>query len=610
MSFISCRRLNKIYPNGVRALRDFSLEIEEGEFVVLVGPSGCGKSTVLRMIAGLEEISTGELVIDGKLSNEVTPQGRDVAMVFQNYALYPHMTVFENMAFGLRLAKLPTAEIKTRVEEAASILGISELLSRKPGQLSGGQKQRVALGRSLVRRPRIFLLDEPLSNVDAKIRQEMRSEILRLHHRLGTTFIYVTHDQIEAMTMGSKIVVMNKGEIQQVGTPFQIFQEPRNLFVATFLGTPQMNIIEANLRDEKAHLSVSFGGDGFLDLPDYKRYEMSDASFLNRKVALGIRPDNVRFVNEKANIVAPVKSIEYFGSEYEVSFALPGSEKPFVVSSTSPVKAGEKMNLKLNEKTIHLFNPETGNRILGVPLFTYLFNVNVTEEGDHFVLHYGKQDLPLDLTGRVIDPSSFDAAVALRFPSSSFHLDKRPGDLALSGKVEHVQDLVREKAVYLHLEDSQVVSFHVLSTDLDKVGANCHVYVSLQDATLYSADRKRCLLAKFPLFPNYVEGKREKGHLSIEGRICGNLDPSFSDFARYVVSLRGADIYVKNPPRAALKCLVLDDQDLGNEILLYLKTAKETYLSLLVPSPFDRHKSPYVYLHFHDDGISPLREKD
>ena len=514
------------------------------------------------------------------------------------------------MAFGLRLAKLPKEDIKQRVDEAASILGIGELLSRKPGQLSGGQKQRVALGRSLVRRPRIFLLDEPLSNVDAKIRQEMRSEILRLHHRLGTTFIYVTHDQIEAMTMGSKIVVMNKGEIQQVGTPFQIFQEPRNLFVATFLGTPQMNTIEANLRDEKGHLSLSFGGDGLIDLPDYKLYELSDLSLLNRKVTLGIRPDNVRFTKEKANIAAPVDNVEYFGSEFEVSFRLPGSEKPFVVSSSINAKAGERLNLKLNEKTIHVFNPESGLRILGVPPYAFLEGASISQEGDGFVLHYGGQSFPYGIASRLVDPASLDENVSIRFPSAVVHLDKRPGDLSLIGHVEHVQDLVREKAIYLQLEDAEVISFHVPTSDLAKVGPTCRVYVSPQDITPYSLDRKRCLLAKFPLFSNLLSGKVEKGRLLIEGRKTILADPSFSELGRYLLSLRGADVFGKNPPREAIKALVLDDQDLGGETLLYLKTVKGTYLNLLVKAPFDRHKAPCVFLRFHDDGLSPVLEKD
>ena len=241
MASLSLRHIYKIYQGGVKAVSDFNLEIDDKEFIVFVGPSGCGKSTTLRMVAGLEEISAGELYIDGKLVNDVEPKDRDIAMVFQNYALYPHMTVYDNMAFGLRLRKMNSKEIDKRVQEAAAILGIAPLLSRKPKALSGGQRQRVALGRAIVREPKVFLLDEPLSNLDAKLRVQMRTEITKLHNKLATTFIYVTHDQTEAMTMGTRIVVMKDGIIQQIDTPTCLYDNPENLFVASFLGSPQMN---------------------------------------------------------------------------------------------------------------------------------------------------------------------------------------------------------------------------------------------------------------------------------------------------------------------------------------------------------------------------------
>ena len=244
MASLSLRHIYKIYPGNVKAVSDFNLEIDDKEFIVFVGPSGCGKSTTLRMIAGLEEISAGELYIDGNLVNDVEPKDRDIAMVFQNYALYPHMTVYENMAFGLRLRKMASKEIDDRVKEAAAILGITPLLSRKPKALSGGQRQRVALGRAIVREPKVFLLDEPLSNLDAKLRVQMRTEITKLHNKLATTFIYVTHDQTEAMTMGTRIVVMKDGIVQQVDTPQFLYDSPENKFVASFLGSPQMNFFE------------------------------------------------------------------------------------------------------------------------------------------------------------------------------------------------------------------------------------------------------------------------------------------------------------------------------------------------------------------------------
>src|SRR5659263_53512 len=261
MASLSLKHINKSYAGGVVAVSDFSLDIEDKEFIVLVGPSGCGKSTTLRMIAGLEEITEGELYIGDRLVNDVAPKDRDIAMVFQNYALYPHMTVYDNMAFGLKLRKTPKNDIKRRVEEAAKILDITHLLDRKPKALSGGQRQRVALGRAIVREPQVFLLDEPLSNLDAKLRVQMRTVIGMLHKRLQTTFVYVTHDQIEAMTMGTRIVVMKDGIVQQVDTPSNIYEHPTNIFVAGFIGSPQMNFVEAKLAEKDGKVLIAFGDD-------------------------------------------------------------------------------------------------------------------------------------------------------------------------------------------------------------------------------------------------------------------------------------------------------------------------------------------------------------
>ena len=268
MASISLKGIYKIYPGDVTAVSDFNLEIEDKEFIILVGPSGCGKSTTLRMIAGLEEISKGELYIGDRLVNDVPPKDRDIAMVFQNYALYPHMTVYKNMAFGLELRKTPKDEIDKRVREAARVLDIEHLLDRKPKALSGGQRQRVALGRAMVRNPAVFLLDEPLSNLDAKLRTSMRTEIIKLHQKLGTTFIYVTHDQTEAMTMGDRIVVMKDGIIQQVDTPQNLYDYPCNMFVGGFIGSPQMNFLDATLVKEGSNYYVDLGGDKLLIAPE------------------------------------------------------------------------------------------------------------------------------------------------------------------------------------------------------------------------------------------------------------------------------------------------------------------------------------------------------
>ena len=266
MANLSLSHVNKVYDNGFEAVKDFNLEIEDKEFIIFVGPSGCGKSTTLRMIAGLEDISSGELKIDGKVMNDVEPKDRDIAMVFQNYALYPHMTVFDNMAFGLKLRKLPKEEIKEKVVHAAKILDLEHLLDRKPSALSGGQRQRVAMGRAIVRNPKVFLMDEPLSNLDAKLRVQMRQEISKLHRQLGTTIIYVTHDQTEAMTLGTRIVVMKDGVVQQIDTPYNLYNKPKNIFVAGFIGSPQMNLLDAicKVKDDEAYLEV---GNNKINLP-------------------------------------------------------------------------------------------------------------------------------------------------------------------------------------------------------------------------------------------------------------------------------------------------------------------------------------------------------
>ena len=291
MASLSFRHMYKKYPGGVTAVSDFCLEVKDKEFIIFVGPSGCGKTTTLRMIAGLEEISEGELFIGDRLVNDIAPKDRDIAMVFQNYALYPHMTVFDNMAFGLKLRKVPKEEIKRKVEEAAKILDITHLLDRKPKQLSGGQKQRVALGRAIVRNPKVFLLDEPLSNLDAKLRAAMRTELTKLHKRLGTTFVYVTHDQVEAMTMATRIVVMKDGLIQQVDTPQNLYDSPVNLFVAGFIGTPQMNFINATLVSKGGDVYVTWGEKTAVKLPADKANAPELKDYIDKEIILGIRPE-------------------------------------------------------------------------------------------------------------------------------------------------------------------------------------------------------------------------------------------------------------------------------------------------------------------------------
>ena len=364
MASISLRNIYKIYPGDVTAVHDFNLEIEDKEFIILVGPSGCGKSTTLRMIAGLEEISKGELHIGDRLVNDVAPKDRDIAMVFQNYALYPHMTVFKNMAFGLQLRKMPKDEIQRKVEEAAKILDIEHLLNRKPKALSGGQRQRVALGRAMVRDPAVFLLDEPLSNLDAKLRTAMRSEITKLHKRLGTTFVYVTHDQTEAMTMGDRIVVMKDGFIQQVDTPQNLYETPNNMFVAGFIGSPQMNFLNVTVQKKGNDYVAMYNNFEIKILPTKCKPDQI-APYVGKQVALGIRPENLH--DEAVYMDMPTTSViqakvdlaELMGSEIYL-YVTSGENKLVArVPPRSAAKDGDTIDLAIDCTKIHLFDKET-----------------------------------------------------------------------------------------------------------------------------------------------------------------------------------------------------------------------------------------------------------
>ena len=360
MASLSLNHIYKVYSGNVTAVSDFCLEIEDKEFIVLVGPSGCGKSTTLRMVAGLEEISSGELYIGDKLVNDVAPKDRDIAMVFQNYALYPHMTVFDNMAFGLKLRKTPKAEIKQRVEEAARILDIAHLLNRKPKALSGGQRQRVALGRAIVREPKVFLMDEPLSNLDAKLRVQMRTEITKLHQRLQTTFIYVTHDQTEAMTMGSRIVIMKDGFIQQIGTPQEVFDHPANLFVAGFIGTPQMNLFDAKLvKNSDGKYAVAIDGIN-VELAEDKQARLSAKNVPEQDVTLGVRPDHIMLCAD--GVKGTVDVSELMGSSVHLHISTHGHDVVVIVptnGNAAHFPMGSEVNMIFGGNVAHVFSKET-----------------------------------------------------------------------------------------------------------------------------------------------------------------------------------------------------------------------------------------------------------
>jgi len=361
MAEVALENVTKIYPGNVKAVADMSLSIADKEFVVLVGPSGCGKSTTLRMVAGLEEVTGGTISIGGRVVNEVAPKDRDIAMVFQNYALYPHMTVYDNMAFGLKLRGFPKDEIQARVKEATQILGIEELLDRKPKALSGGQRQRVAVGRAIVRKPSVFLFDEPLSNLDAKLRVEMRAELNKLHTRLGTTMIYVTHDQVEAMTLGDRIVIMDNGVISQVGSPLEIYDNPVNKFVGSFIGTPAMNFMLGRV-EGSGEASTWTDGDSRVTLRSGLALKASEYS--GKEVSLGVRPEDLAFGNGDGEIRARVEVVEPLGNEMILYLAT--EKQSFVARADAhqQVSVGDNLSVTVSPSKAHLFDEATGRNLM------------------------------------------------------------------------------------------------------------------------------------------------------------------------------------------------------------------------------------------------------
>ncbi|WP_309088394.1 sn-glycerol-3-phosphate ABC transporter ATP-binding protein UgpC [Domibacillus sp.] len=364
MAELQLNNIYKVYDGNVTAVEDFNLHIQDKEFIVFVGPSGCGKSTTLRMIAGLEEISKGDFFIDDRRVNDVAPKDRDIAMVFQNYALYPHMTVYDNMAFGLKLRKMPKEEIRQRVENAAQILGLTEYLKRKPKALSGGQRQRVALGRAIVRDAKVFLMDEPLSNLDAKLRVQMRSEIIKLHQRLQTTTIYVTHDQTEALTMATRIVVMKAGKIMQIGTPKEVYENPENAFVAGFIGSPPMNFFNADLGDGYVRI-----GTQRLDVPEGKMRYLRDQGYVGKQIILGVRPEDIHDelifleASQQSAFEAKVAVSELLGAEIMVYSDIAGQNFVARLDSRLDIAAGEKLQLAFDMNKAHFFDATSEVRI-------------------------------------------------------------------------------------------------------------------------------------------------------------------------------------------------------------------------------------------------------
>ena len=454
MANLKLSHIYKVYENGHKAVNDFNIDIQDKEFIVFVGPSGCGKSTTLRMIAGLENITSGDLFIGDTLANDLEPKDRDIAMVFQSYALYPHMTVYDNMAFGLRNRHMPEDQIQQKVLEAAKMLDIEDYLDRKPKAMSGGQRQRVALGRALVRDPKVFLLDEPLSNLDAKLRAQMRTEITKLHKKLATTFIYVTHDQVEAMTMGTRIVVMKLGYVQQIDTPMNLYNKPYNKFVAGFIGTPQMNFFDVTLLRKGDKVEITYP-DGSVSAVNYEAVCKIHNKYLDgqTKVILGIRPEHIALSEKETGLKVTVNAVEHLGNECIVYGVLGNESDEFTMKDQgknvtiktiegTPVEVGDVVNLSISEDKLHLFDGETEITLLHpVPKFS-LFSGKVA--AGKLDIFGSKVELPAALKAAVKDASEleFEIPPFAVIPGKDFTL-----------KVKKVEEVEGQRLAYLEVED-------------------------------------------------------------------------------------------------------------------------------------------------------------
>ena len=625
MADVTLKHVFKVYDGGVRAVSDFDLEIKDKEFVVFVGPSGCGKSTTLRMIAGLEEITAGQLYIDGELMNEVEPKNRDIAMVFQSYALYPHMTVYENMAFGLKLRHVPKDEIDQRVKAAAEILEISELLSRKPKALSGGQRQRVALGRTIVRDPKVFLLDEPLSNLDAKLRVAMRSEITKLHDKLQTTFIYVTHDQTEAMTMGNRIVVMKDGFVQQVDTPITLFEDPSNLFVATFLGSPQMNIVDAELFMDGKTLKAKLNDvDGMVvTFPEVKAKQLANKKYIGQKVLLGIRPEHV--IPNQGNLNAFIEVVEHLGDESILYTKMENRKEQFIIKIpfNSKIHSNEAVNVEFNMEHVYLFDHETHKAIMGIPAEDEI--PAMVKDG---VIHVGEQAVVLDpdFVSHLLD-EAFNVDINLAIKPDYISLEEVANSLKITAKLEFVEQKTDYQAVYFSLKGVEGY-FAMKMRNYEKVnlGKEVDLYLPYQRIKLYNLDHNK-INSREELFANrgiaMVKNVGGKTRISVGGSTLVYDDLGYED-GEYDIDFyqdRLMPIYsnkmikkagLVNPemenPKNRIRVFAYDEDVLGDKLLVYVAVKGFiNYSSFVVDNNFSVYKMPKFDMYVPADAFKLTR---
>ena len=626
MAGVTLKHVYKVYDGSVRAVNDFNLEIKDKEFIVFVGPSGCGKSTTLRMIAGLEEITAGQLYIDGELMNEVEPKNRDIAMVFQSYALYPHMTVYDNMAFGLKLRHVPKEEIERRVKAAAEILEISELLTRKPKALSGGQRQRVALGRTIVRNPKVFLLDEPLSNLDAKLRVAMRSEITKLHDQLQTTFIYVTHDQTEAMTMGNRIVVMKDGFIQQADTPIALFEDPCNLFVATFLGSPQMNIVEATLFEEHGQLKAKLNDvdSMVVTFPEIKAKQLANKKYIGEKVLIGIRPEHI--IPNDGDLTANVEVVEHLGDETILYTKIENMKEQFIIKLpfNNAFHSHENIKMSLDMNHIYLFDFETHKAIMGIP---HENEIPATIKEN--VLTVGEQSLvlPDEFISHLLD-KAFIEEVSLAIKPDYISEEEMPNSIKVHAKLEFVEQKTDYQAVYFSLKGLEgYFALKVKNGEKVNIGKETDLFIPLLHVNIYDKEHDK-LNSREVVYPNkgVATIKNQKGtlYITVAGKTLAYPSEDEFEDGEYEVILKQDKLIplfprkmlkkgLKNPemdnPNNKIKVSAYDEDVLGKTLLTYVSVPNfENYASFIMENNFSVYKLPKFELYVPRDAIEIIKK--
>ena len=625
MSGLRFSHIYKVYSGGVRAVNDFNLEIKDKSFVVLVGPSGCGKSTTLRMVAGLESITSGQLYINNVMVNDMESKNRDIAMVFQSYALYPHMTVYQNMGFGLKLRHEKPEVIREKVLKAAEILEISDLLDRKPKELSGGQRQRVALGRAIVREPNVFLLDEPLSNLDAKLRVQMRIEITKLHEKLQTTFIYVTHDQTEAMTMGDVIVVMNKGYIQQADTPVTLFEDPTNLFVATFLGSPQMNIIDAELVNNKGNISVKLAGvdSNKVELREETSKQIINSEIdLSKKYLFGIRPDHISIADK--GIKAHVEVVEQLGDETIIYTKIEGHPTNIIVKAplTNKVKSQDDVYLNFNNARVFLFDKDSEHSLIGMPSYNKL---PCKLEGSTIKLGSQSLELDADYVSHLVD-KAYEVPLFLAIKPEHIQLEKQENNILVSAKVDFLEERTDYNIVYALVDGlKQYVVLRASKDRQIKKGEKIELYFPLDNMTIFD-ENDDSLVAREVIFPNVCKAKvindEKKNTTTIkinggETLVYDKLDIADGEYefklkqdkCEIVFDKKTAkgmeeDVCVTANKKQCLSVSCYDEEPQHKLNYIYAKiNGFESYVALVVNNNFSVYKMPKFKINVPEDGF-------